>query len=103
MENVSEEWLGTVALRDWMDSIVELKQCESRLKRFGNQILLPEAGEKVQVYSLIGSMASAAGVELEEEVRSGRYPFKYSFIYKGIRFFQLSEDRLEGHVTEGTG
>lgn len=98
MGNAPNEWLSAVALKDWMDAVVDLKQQEIRLKMFGNQLLLLDAGGVAQVYSLIGFMACAAGAELKEEIMDREYPFKYSFTYRGIQFFQLSEERLEGYV-----
>lgn len=94
----SDNWMNAVAIKDWLDAIVELRQRESQLKMFGSRLLLLEESEKIHVYSLIEFMAYAAGAELQEEVRYGKYPYRYSFIYKGIQFFQISEERLRGYI-----
>ena len=99
LEVLKNEWLNAVAIRDWMDAVVESRQRENQLKRFGNQILLLDVSETVHVDSQIGEMASAAGSVLKEEFRGDHEcPYKYSFTYRGMKFFQISEERLEGYM-----
>lgn len=108
MENVSNDWIDSVAIKDYLDAVVNSRQLESKLARFGDCIDLIIHPEEIHVHKGICEMAAAVAVELKEEdkrqdsfylehIDEMPFPFEYSFIYNGIRFFQLMRERFPGY------
>lgn len=91
-------WINEAAVRDYLDSVVAVKVSELKVKEF-LEIELIVSPDCVHVNCGISDMAKAAGCELEEEIYQDResFPFEYSFEYKGIRFFQMNEERMAGY------
>ncbi|MDE5965860.1 MAG: hypothetical protein K2G89_03415 [Lachnospiraceae bacterium] len=97
MENVLNDWVDSVAIKDYMDALVEFKKQESKLSQFGVHIELAGINEHVHVFRGIQDMVAAVGAKIKEEFREKqiKYHYQYSFIYKGVTFLQLSEERME--------
>ena len=83
--------------RKWLDSVVDLKKKELELSEDENGRPLIQAEPQVLVYNDVNLMASAVGAELDEEISNNSifFPFTYSFVYKGIKFYGFFEERLE--------
>ncbi len=95
MENIQNDWLEPVMTRDWLNLAVEARQMAIQVSTSCGGVIMPGVDEAIHVRDHIRELAAAAGAELEEEYREGcRYPFYYSFRYRGMRFFQVSVDRL---------
>lgn len=102
MGNRSDGWLDEVAVRDWLDAVVEARQRELRLQSFMGRYELVGVQRDIHVLDHIREMASAAGtVPREEHIGYGKYPYRHSFRYGGMTFFQMSRDRLGDPGTEG--
>ena len=55
--------------------------------------------EKMQIYSEIKIIADAIGAKLVEEVTTNtKNPFRYYFIYKGVEFYMINDERLPGYA-----
>lgn len=84
--------------RKWLDAVVELKMAERNLadSEDGTPIMIPNTD--VHIYNQVIPMASAVGADLDvEDLHDREYPYRYSFVYKGVGFFGLSKERLERH------
>lgn len=92
------DWITESAVRDYLDAVVAIKVEEVKVKKLG-QIELILFPNQVHIHRGITEMAEAAGCELKEELHSDRegYPFEYFFKYKGIRFFQMEQERMAGY------
>lgn len=96
MENVSNNWIDSVAVKDYLDALVDFKKREVELSQFGGRIELAGTTQYVHIYKGIREMAAAVGAKIKEDFREKqiRYPYQYSFIYNGIEFLCLSEERI---------
>lgn len=100
MENVLNDWVDSVATKDYLDVLVDFKKQEAELSHFGDRIELAGITQHVHVYKGIREMADAVGAKIKEEFRENqiRYPYQYSFIYKGLTFLCLFEERMVGYA-----
>ncbi len=92
------DWINEAAVRDYLDAVVAVKVSELKIREFEG-IKLLVSPDRVHVHCGIACIAEAAGCELKEELHPDResFPFEYSFEYKGIRFFQMNEERMAGY------
>lgn len=96
MKKRSDDWIDDIIVKEWMNAIVDIRVKEAGLGKMGGSLKLIPPDMEVHVYEGIETIASAAGAELVMEIlKEATYPFKYSFVYRGIKFFQVSNVRLE--------
>lgn len=86
---------------EWLDIMV---YCIRKI--YGNRCLELATGkvrevtlteEKMQIYSGIEILADAIGAKLVEEITTNtKNPFRYYFIYRGVEFYMVNDERLPG-------
>lgn len=92
------DWINETAVRDYLDAVVAVKVEELKLEKFGQIELIVSPG-RVHVHCGISDMAKAVGCDLKEKKYPDQeeYPFEYFFGYKGVWFFQMEKERMEGY------
>lgn len=79
----------------WLDANVEARRRVFDLLKFDENIRACELDLSIHVFSGIEKLAEVAGVPLNESIRGdAEYPYQYSFVYKGIKVFQIEKGRL---------
>ena len=82
-------------LLQWMDEQIAIRNRLKEEEYCGDTVMVvvPQLSDGIHIYTGIGELAQAADADIrcftETDVK---YPFKYYFMYKGIRFFQLEEN-----------
>lgn len=83
-------------VKEWMDKqIANLKEANA-LRFFNEQICTCHPETSIHIFRGIDILADVMRLELKEEDRGDSdFPYSYSFVYEGVRFFQIQEERLE--------
>lgn len=92
--------MGYTEIKERLDKVVKnIKEAES-LCDFNSQISFIRPLKRIHVFRGIDIIADSMGLELREENDWGDdLPYKYSFMYEGIEFFQLEQERLASFVS----
>lgn len=84
---------------EWMDLMSDaiIKICENRCLDLSTGLVrgIEVTEKKMYIYDGIEILAAAAGARMEEEITI-KNDFRYSFIYKDVKFYMLSDERLPG-------
>lgn len=92
-----KESLEKRMITDWIDGFVQLHQRLRSMKKFDENIEA-YADNNIVIYEGIERISDALGVPLNEhEIPADsdcRYPYKYTFLYKGTELLQLTKERI---------
>lgn len=82
-------------IKDWLDKLVDNLQQQNELVVFNNQIKTFYPNNYILISSGIELIAEIMGICLTEIINKDRkFPYIYHFMYKGICFKQIEEERL---------
>lgn len=84
-------------IKEWLDRHVRHFKEGNELEQFNSQISALTWDTKIQMFSGIKLVADIMGLDLVKTVRKRKdveYPYKYSFVYDGVMFIQLSKERM---------
>ena len=86
-------------IKEWLESLIKVYHKTKATAEFDAQICICEPfSSGIHIYKGIEMVADVMGLALKEIKRDDAYiPYEYSFIYKGVKFFQITEERLEGY------
>ena len=86
-------------VKEWLDKLVaNIIETES-LYNFNEQIRVCRPGLTIHMFTGIDIVADVMGLELREDYEEDKdFPYRYSFEYKGNKFIQIEEERLESFV-----
>ncbi len=92
-----------INIKEWLDFHAETYKHVNNAKQFdiGLSICSPYGAEGITLLAGIDTVAAAMGLKLcESKVDMEHFRFKYSFCYNGVKFYQLTEERLAGYENE---
>lgn len=86
-------------IKEWLDKLVANVKEANSLCEFNEQIFTCHQTRQVHLFTGIDIVADVMGLELKEVGRCDeQYRYKYFFMYKGIKFMQIEEERLASFV-----
>lgn len=77
----------------WVEKVAKAYNSVRNLKDYSEDVCFCESyrGNEVHIYSGLEYIAEMLGIELIYTDRhDDDYPFEVSFVYKGVKFFQLN-------------
>lgn len=83
--------------KEWLDFHTETYKRATSARQFdiGISICSPYGSDGVTMLEGIDIVADTMGLKLcETKVDMEHFKFKYSFFYNGVKFYQLTEERL---------
>lgn len=91
--------MGYTEIKEWLDKVVENIKETEKLCEFNTQINICHPGKGIHIFRGIDIIADNMSLELKEaNDQSTEFPYRYSFMYEGIEFFQLEQERLASFV-----
>lgn len=91
-----------VEVKEFLDECVRDFKLATKERRLTNQIKVSVSNElSVLVYKGLEAMADIMGLEIKEEVNSGKMKYRYSFIYDDVEFASYETERLDRFAAEG--
>lgn len=102
MENGNYDVFDMVMARDWLNAHVAALNNRKSLDIFNGQVRTTTTNDRINIDLGIDILADILGIELLEEGMNGAYTVYY-FDYDGVRFFQLSEEKLVRHKEMADG
>lgn len=84
-----------ITIKEWLDKQLELRQAMEDIRELNSSVAICRTDTDITMSKGIVLVADIMGLELTEEVKqhTPQYPYWYSFVYKGVRFIQLSKER----------
>lgn len=98
----TQEMLDGLIIKDWLTALAETYTKMQGIACFDSNISAIGPGWGIQLDTGIDIIAEKTGITLNEELRGSEYPYKYSFIYNDILFYQVSRERLFTGIPEDT-
>ncbi len=99
MEKSNFDTLQAAMARDWLNWQVKIHEMRKASSRFSDTVRLMEPDEGIHMQDGVFCLTELLGLDMEENVREDTlYPWKYSFLYKGVQFYQISGERLGRHA-----
>lgn len=87
--------LDALIIKDWLENLVITYTRMRDLRVFDNEIKALYTGLGILMETGIDRIAEKTGIILEEELTgNSKYPYRYSFRYKDVEFYQISRERL---------
>ena len=74
-------------LQDYIKAIKEFKLVEDKAKEKGVRACWFD--HRIQIFSGIIELAESVGAETTSKYTLGKYPYKRTFYYEGLEFFQI--------------
>lgn len=90
-------------VKEWLDSIVEVIRKQHQLETLTNSIKTHRVDDNCFLHSGIQIISDVMRIPLsfkELNPNESRFPYRYSFLYRGIEFVQLEEKPLFGGYYE---
>ena len=84
--------LEAAMARDWLGQQVRLRMMQEANYRFSEEVqaFMPDTFG-IHMIQGVAYLACLLGLEVQETARPGsEYPWEYSFVYSGARFYQIS-------------
>ena len=79
---------------EWMNR--QIQAHEMQLEKLGDIELCGVSDKEIHVYNGIDKLAKTIEVPLVMKIEDGiEYPFVYSFIYRGYKFYQIEKEVLQ--------
>lgn len=96
MEKLNFTNLEAAMARDWLNLQVRNHEMRKASCAFNGSVkVMPPDRGGIHMDCGIVYITDLLGLELEEEPRdSWQYRWEYSFMYRGTRFYQISDERL---------
>lgn len=95
--------LDALIIKDWLKDLVEIKTRMKDICCFDSGIRTIYPDDSIHISCGIDRISDMAGIELvEKETNYEDYPYRYSFEFMGMEFYQLSEKRLFTGIPEDT-
>ena len=96
MENKKDDrWMEAVQTKDWLDLQIKILNERKKSYELNDSVRLYTPEADITMGDGIEYVADLLGMDLKETLRDcAYYPFEYSFIYDGVKFKQLSKERL---------
>lgn len=90
-------------VKEWLDRLVQNYNELKELKEFNTSVSICTASY-VQIFKGIDIIADIMGFHLsEKDYETSEFRYEYSFMYEGIKFLELCEERMsvctDTHVT----
>ena len=83
-------------IREWLDSIVDSLEQQKSLREFNSGISICIPCDSCLVREGIEIISDLIGLRLfHEEIKDGRWKYRYSFTYRGVNFYQYEENPLK--------
>lgn len=87
--------LDALITKDWMENLVIAYTRMCDLRDFNDEIKVICQEYGIHIDTGIDRIAEKTGIILkEEQTGDTEYPYRYSFRYKDVEFYQISEERL---------
>lgn len=93
-EDEATKTLESIMIKDWLDALVDLYKRTIGTVNFSDDIRVYFPCLGFHIDKGIDEISRKTGISLHESRFSEEYPYKYSFIYKGVEFFQISDKRI---------
>ena len=83
-------------IKEWLESLILTTNARLNLVNFNSEIKSIAIDYCVHIYKGIDIIADVMGLSLSIEQRDDNplFPYRYSFIYKGMEFFQITDEEL---------
>ena len=96
MENKKDDrWIETVQIKDWIGLQIKILNERKESYKLNDSVRLYTPKDDITMGNGVEYVADLLGLDLKEALRDcDYYPFEYSFVYDGVKFKQLSEERL---------
>lgn len=95
-ENVTGNALDEVTARDWLNALIAKMEERKTLDILNSQVRAIYTDDYIQLYAGIEILAGLLGLELLLEEKTDEY-YRYYFMYEGVKFLQLSDERMVCH------
>ena len=96
MESVTYNAFDEIMARDWLKALISIIRKRKILDKFNSQVMtISTYDDTLHIAHGIEILADMLGLELLEGEKVENY-YQYYFLYDGVTFFQLSEERLVG-------
>lgn len=96
--------LEALIIKDWLENLVIAYTRMRDLRVFDNEIKAIYTGLGILMETGIDRIAEKTGIILEEELTgNSKYPYRYSFWYKDVEFYQISREKLWTGMPADTG
>lgn len=91
-------------VKEWLDRLVQNYNELHELQEFNTSVSICTGCDGVQLFKGIDIVADVMGFSLtEKDEEIGQFRYRYSFMYEGVEFFELFEERMsvctDTHVT----
>nr|WP_300842340.1 hypothetical protein [uncultured Acetatifactor sp.] len=96
MENEKDErWMETLQTKEWLDLQIKILNERKASYKLNGSVRLYTPEEDITMGEGVDYAAELLGLELKESLRDClHFPYEYSFLYGGVKFKQLSKERL---------
>ncbi len=95
MENLNFVTLEAAMARDWLGCQIKTRAMQKASFTFNESVALIPPDDGIHMNCGIVYITDLLGLEMEEKARDDAwYPWEYSFVYGGARFYQISDERL---------
>ena len=104
MEKMDFTTLEAAMARDWLNMQIKIHGMQEISHTFkGGPAAVMGPDRDIHMPYGIDYITELLGLEMEETLRDDAiYPWEYSFVYNGTRFYQIEEERL-GKYAERAG
>lgn len=92
--------LDALIIKDWLTALAEAYTRMEDIACLDSDICAIGPGWGIHLDTGIDIIAERTGITLKEEPCCREYPYRYSFRYNGILFYQISSERLFTGVPE---
>lgn len=92
--------LDALIIKDWLTALAEAYTRMKDIACLDSDICAIGPGWGIHLDTGIDIIAEKTGITLKEELCDSEYPYRYSFRYNGILFYQISSERLFTGVPE---
>lgn len=92
--------LDALIIKDWLKALAETYTRMLDISCLDSEIMTVGPGHGIHIHTGIDIIAEKTGITLKEEPGISDYPYRYSFRYNGILFYQISSERLFTGVPE---
>lgn len=85
-------------VKQWLDNLVLSRKIYLENEDLTDEICVCTGtlDDGIHIHSGINEIADVMGLELKEKIfKDDDYPYTYYFIYDGVKFFQISNRKLE--------
>ncbi|MCI9191733.1 MAG: hypothetical protein HFH84_19560 [Lachnospiraceae bacterium] len=95
MEKLDFVTLEAAMARDWLNLQIKCHDMQEASCAFNDSVRMIPPDSDIHMDCGIVYITDLLGLKLEEEARDDAwYPWRYSFMYGGARFYQISDERL---------